>query len=223
MTQDDRLTGDQNQEPEWRWQITPWNCPLPPCPLATLTTSSVAGQQFHYNHHHQMDWVMFTVWPWSLFICTAKWKSFHKHLCLSTLQNTKYLLSICAKLEKQRGQYLLEVHVFIISNVGDFRRVRDGGRLGPAERGRGPAFHPPACKLSIFIWSFLIVSVTEQFIHLQVSVPIVSNEKCKNMFLAAGRHEVSSQLTYLLSAGAAGYFTSSILGKSLSEVCEPVV
>jgi hypothetical protein len=23
-----------------------------------------------------------------------------------------------------------------------------------------------------------------------VSVPIVSNEKCKNMFLAAGRHEV---------------------------------
>ena len=24
----------------------------------------------------------------------------------------------------------------------------------------------------------------------QVSVPIVSNEKCKNMFLAAGRHEV---------------------------------
>ena len=50
-------------------------------------------------------------------------------------------------------------------------------------------------------------------------MPIVSNEKCKNMFLAAGRHEVSSQLTYLLSAGAAGHFTSSSLGNSSSEVC----
>ena len=30
--------------------------------------------------------------------------------------------------------------------------------------------------------------------HAQVSVPIVSNEKCKSMFLRAGRHEVIPQI-----------------------------
>jgi serine proteinase stubble len=35
-----------------------------------------------------------------------------------------------------------------------------------------------------FLWSS-----TESFLVAQVSVPIVSNERCKSMFLKAGRHE----------------------------------
>ena len=85
MTHDTGWQIDRWPEPGTRVTVTDHSVKLP------LSTSSVAGQHFHYNHHHQMDGVMFTVWPWPLFICTAKWKCFHKCLCLSTLQNTKYL------------------------------------------------------------------------------------------------------------------------------------
>ncbi len=48
---------------------------------------------------------------------------------------------------------------------------------------------------------------------MQVSVPIVSNDKCKNMFLAAGRHEVSHIETGRFEAE--GFETGHLVGEPL--------
>ena len=82
------------------------------------------------------------------------------------------------------------------SFLGEYGAVAGWGRL--SEGGVLPLILQHVSDIDIV--KTVLISVC-----LQVSVPIVSNEKCKNMFLSAGRHEVLVYGQYKLLFTAVKY------------------
>ena len=87
----------------------------------------------------------------------------------SVLQNENVFTNVCVYLlYRIRNIYLQETTVtktavhyltFLI-----FRRVRDGGWLGPAERGRGPSLHPPACEQNLVNCQSAFIFITVRYV-----------------------------------------------------------
>ena len=155
MTQDDRLTGDQNQEPEWRWRTTAWNCP---CPLPLLPANT---------------FIIITIIRWTEWCLQCDPDHYS-----SVLQNENVFTNVCVYLlYRIRNIYLQETKITKAAvhylTLLIFRRVRDGGWLGPAERGRGPALHPPACEQNLLncqsAFIFITVNLVRRHLTLYLS------------------------------------------------------